>query len=201
MKIPFSAPHSLGRLVICCPVLRTGAPERSPPRAPGAGLDVSSYRQRSSAWSARAAWCVQNPRRKACPTAGVRIARMGRCVPLPCTSDECRGERSGPVLRITGYASQRGRRVLLLPPYYRRPPSSVSPVRWVRRASLRWARPESGVMRSEVLRPLIRMRSGAYVALRQDTDTDKGVRVGGIKAPVRYERSGRPEPDGRTRRF
>jgi hypothetical protein len=146
---------------------------------------------------------------------GARITPVGRCArPLAyalhawvdvcfgrAPSDECRGERSGPVPRITGYASQRGRRVLLLPPYYRRPPSSVSPVRWVRRVLLRWARPESGVMQSEVLRPLMKMCSGAYVALRQAIDTDKEVRVGGVKAPVCYRRSGRPEPDGRTSRF
>ena len=42
---------------------------------------------------------------------------------------------------------------------------------------------QTGSVQSEVLRPLIKMRSGAYLALRQDIDTDKEVRVGGVKAP------------------
>jgi arylsulfatase A-like enzyme len=69
-----------------------------------------------------------------------------RFVPVP--SDEGCGEQSGPVARITGYTSQRGRgrRFPLLPPYSHRPPSSVSPARRVRRVLQRWVRPRSGVV-------------------------------------------------------
>jgi hypothetical protein len=51
------------------------------------------------------------------------------------------------------------------------------------------------------LRTGLELRLSAYVALRQDTDTDREVRVGGVKAPVRYERYGLPYIDVHVSRF
>ena len=50
-----SAHHSLRQLVACYPVLRVGAPEHSPWRAPRDDLNDSSCQQRFSVWLTHAA--------------------------------------------------------------------------------------------------------------------------------------------------
>jgi hypothetical protein len=69
-----SAHHSLRRRVTCYRVLRMGAPEHSPWRAPRDDLNDSSYQQQFPVWLTHASCCVHNPHRMVCSTACICMA-------------------------------------------------------------------------------------------------------------------------------